>query len=116
MSSNSEADDVATKFRHAARYGEAAYLYLTRIYTDGGTADTWHGLGVCLALARHDAAAIDAFRRAVALDPGHAGARYNLGVLLRDRDPAAAARHLSVLRRQRSDLAELLAGQLEVRG
>jgi tetratricopeptide (TPR) repeat protein len=54
------------------------------------TADQWYDLGADLETAAPDDAR-DAYARAVALDPGHASARVNLGRLLQDAGSLAEA-------------------------
>jgi tetratricopeptide (TPR) repeat protein len=58
------------------------------------SADDWYDLGCELEISSSTAEAIDAYEKAVSLDPDHADAHVNLGRLLHEQGaPAAAERH-----------------------
>lgn len=102
------ADDRGTDalflFRRALELGPA----------DGDTAArAWHGVGVVFLYQQRDAEAISAFEHAVRLQPGHTGARYNLGVLYGlAGNRRAALRQYRALCDRDPDRAELLWTQI----
>ncbi|MCK6453887.1 MAG: hypothetical protein L6R19_23980 [Alphaproteobacteria bacterium] len=77
----------------------------------GGSADAWCDLALGRHLAGDGEAALDACRRALALDPAHAAARLNLACILRELDrleeAAMQAESVAVLARNRGDAALL---------
>ena len=65
--------------RRAATLPEARAAYEQAVRLDPQSADAWNALGLALGTGGDRAAADEAFRRALALDPHHYAARQNLG-------------------------------------
>jgi hypothetical protein len=65
--------------RRAATLPEARAAYERAVRLDPQSADAWNALGLALGTSGDRAAADEAFRRALALDPHHYAARQNLG-------------------------------------
>ena len=65
------------------RFAEARVLCMEICRLDGADAEAWFMLGTINGRLNNAAETIDCFRRAVALQPGHALAYFNLGMALR---------------------------------
>src|SRR4030095_12145128 len=74
--------NYAGALRQSGRYPEASAHYATALRLNAHAAAGWHEYGLSLAAAGRAAEAIPAFEHALAEDPEHKAAHYNLASLL----------------------------------
>ena len=103
---------LGAAFRELEQYDDALLAFGVSLTLDPDCAETWHAAGVVLTFLRRDDEARTVFLRALALDPRHARARFNLATLLHQEGSADAPIHLAVLYRYDPELAALLRGQV----
>ena len=73
------------------QYQMAAACYRRALEQDSSSADVWVDLGTCEHALGHNEQAIGNFKKALALDPHHQIARFNLGIVYYTLGDAAQA-------------------------
>jgi len=72
-------------------WDRAIYFYLRALENDDQLPGVFYNLGICYTMKGDYDLARDAYRRAIALQPGNVDAKYNLALLYRENDDDATA-------------------------
>lgn len=87
-------------------WDRAIYFYLRALENDDQLPGVFYNLGICYTMKGDNDLARDAYRRAIALQPGNVDAKYNLALLYREnKDDATAIRLLNEVVKGKPDYA-----------